>query len=111
MDAKLLLRLALVVFLLWFFYSQGVPEYVVLLLGAVFAIFLLFRDKLWKGTEKLLEEKLPFTKRWPRWARWAVVFIGFFAVYYVLKLIIYSVLAGLGFDVQGEMLKALNASS
>ncbi len=110
MDLKLLLRLALTAFLLWFFYSQGVSIYLVIFLGVLFVLLLLFKDRLWKGTERFLNERLPFTKKWPGWARWAVVFIGFLGIYYVLRFIFYWALASLGFDVQGEMLRALNAS-
>ncbi len=71
---------------------------------------LLFRERLWKAVGKFFDERLPFTKKWPGWAKWTLVFVGFLAVYYVLKFVIYSVLASFGFDVQGEMMKALNAT-
>ncbi len=109
-STSLFLRLALVVLLLAMLYFGGASVYLLIFLGAFFLVFVLFREKLWAASEKLLHEKLPFMKGWPGWARWALVFVVFLAAYYALKFVVYSALALMGFDVQGEMLRALNAT-
>ena len=110
MKNTTLLRLGLIIFLLAVLYLQGASIFLLGFLAVFFGIVLLFRDRLWKAVGKFFEEKLPFTKKWPGWAKWALVFLGFLGIYYVLKFILYSALASLGFDVQGEMMKTLNAT-
>jgi hypothetical protein len=110
LNKTLLFRLGLILFLLIFLYLQGASLFLLGFLALLFGTVLLFRERAYKGIEKLIDEKMPFTKKWPGWAKWALVFFGFLAIYYVLKLILYSVLAGFGFDVQGELGKALNVT-
>ena len=110
MNKQLLLRLSLVVFLLAVLYFQGASLYLIGFLALFFAVVFLLRGRFWKKSEDFVGEKLPFTKGWPGWARWGIVFLLFLAAYYVFKLVLYSLLASLGFDVQGEMARALNAT-
>ena len=110
MQTAQILRLGLIIFLLAILYLQGASLFLIGFLAVFFGVVFLVRDKAWESIGKFLGERLPFTKKWPGWAKWAIVFFGFLAIYYVLKFILYSVLASLGFDVQGELTRALNAT-
>jgi hypothetical protein len=88
-----LLRLSLVAFLLGVLYFQGASLFLIGFLALFFAVVFLLRGK-----------------NWPGFARWAVVFLIFLAAYYVFKFIVYALLSSVGFDVQGEMARALNST-
>ena len=110
MKNTILLRLGLIIFLLGILYLQGASIFLIGFLAVFLGTVLLLRDRAWKGIGKFFDEKLPFTKTWPGWVKWGIVFVVFLGIYYVLKFVLYSALASLGFDVQGEMMRALNAT-
>ncbi len=108
MNKTSALRLGLLAFLLLALYFSGASYYLLAFLALFFAIVFALRGRFWKRSEDFIAEKLPFTKNWPGWARWVLVFLVFYAAYYLFKLALYSILAYFGFDVQGEMTRALN---
>ena len=90
-------------------YLLGVPLLVVALLGVLYVVGTAFKDRLWKKIDKFFDSQKAIPKE-PGWLRWAIVFAVVLLAYYAIKLIIYYILGLAGFDVEGEMLRAMNAT-
>ncbi|GEM_PF-3593246 len=95
--------------LLFALYSQGVSTNLLLILALFFGILLLLRDKIWKYSEKTAKN-IPLLRNWPAWALWILILLSFITIYYLLKLIIFSLLNSLGFDMEAELMSALNVT-
>lgn len=104
------IRVILLIVILALLYLQGTPLPLVALMAVFFAILLLLREKLWNAASGAVAERLPFTASWPGWAKWLAIAIAFVIAYTLFKAIAFGALSLAGFNVQAEMLKALNAS-
>lgn len=107
MDKAIAIRAAYAIILLLILYSIGLPLHYVLLMGVLMIVFLALRGPIYKKIEQFIEKIAPSTVKWPQWGRKALVIVAFIAVFVILKQIIYWLLGIAGFDLQGEMVAAM----
>jgi len=98
-NKKLSIRLFFVFLLLLSFSQLGFPLEVLIVLGIVFVLLMLYRDKLKSKIESLFHIHIPGFKNLHPWARTALILIGFYIVYIILKQMIYFGLSLIGFDI------------
>ncbi|MDD5095929.1 MAG: hypothetical protein PHY95_00225 [Candidatus ainarchaeum sp.] len=100
------LRAALIGLMLFALYVGGMPPTILLLFALIFGALLLFKDKIWSAMHNAVNG-VHFMKGRPDWMRYVAVLILFMVAYYVLKLIIFSVLKVAGYDLQQELINAM----
>jgi len=107
MDKRFALRLAFVAIMLILFYQMRMHIETIALIGILFIGFIFLREKMGKAAEHILENHLPFTKKWPDWAEKALLFAIFIVLYLILKQIIYTALGFFGIDLSAIILEAM----
>ena len=110
MNIPMPVRIALVLLLALSFLQTGLAIEIVAILTIIMLLTLFFRDKAYAKIDKLMEDKLPFTRKLHPWARKALLIIIFIIALIIIKQVIYFLLALAGFDVQKAMMAALNAT-
>ncbi|MFA6329657.1 MAG: hypothetical protein WCX64_03160 [Candidatus Micrarchaeia archaeon] len=103
------LRIAFTGLLLLLLLTLGVPLEAVAFLGLLFAAIILLKDRLWKRIDRFLDSQKIVPKE-PKWLRGIIVFAAFLVAYYVVKFVIFYILAAAGFDVQAELIKSMNVT-
>lgn len=109
-DWKKYLRILMVAWFLYFFYSVGLPLSYVVFFGVLFILVLAFRGKAYERIDKFLVKTFPKVGGLPEWARKVLVIVVFIVAYAVVKQILFELLAMAGFDVQQAMMESINES-
>lgn len=105
-----LVRLGALALLLSLLLYAGVPWPAVAMLAVVLGTLSVFRDKLWNKTQGAVDKHSRLATL-PAWARWLLVLMAVLVVYYVLKFLVFAALKTAGYDVESQLLAALNATA
>ena len=110
MEWKIYLRLAAVAFLLYVFYTAGMPRNVIVVLGAFLISLVLLRGVLYRKIDAALVKRFSFVRRLHPWMKKVMIIAIIIAIYVLLKQTAFFALSIAGFDVRQMMAESINAS-
>jgi len=108
---KIFVRIAVVLLLLYSFYSTGLPLYYVAILGIIFIAVIFLRGKLYRKIDELLTKHFKFLSNVKPWIKKAIIIAVFIIIYVLLRELIYLILGLFGIDVQRALAESMNNSA
>lgn len=104
------LRFAVVVLILYIFYTAGMSRNIIIVIGAFLIVLVLVRGVLYRKIDEALVKRFSFVKKLHPWAKKLLIIVIFITIYVMLKQTAFLALNMAGIDVQQMMMESINSS-
>jgi len=108
-ELRIIFRILIIVVLLYVLHLNKANYETLAIIGIFFLALIFLKGELWKLSEHILEEHLPFTKKWPDWLEKILLILVMIFLYYLVKTILYFILGLFGIDITEILVQGLMA--